>query len=309
MKNKQMILITGATSSLGRRLIKQLNREDYSPYLTALEEDNSLSVKKVDLLDYPRVQELVKKIKPEIVYHLGALVDLSRDYQVAQRCIDINIKGTLNLLEALRATPPKKFIFTSTEEVYNDNPLPFKENQLPCPPSAYSVSKIAAENFCKIFTQELNFSLVIFRIATFYGPEIPLSKFIAQVIIKSLKNEEIPLNSGTKKRDYIYVDDVVEALILAAEKKLKNQIETINLGGGKSYQLKELVEMVVKLTKSKSKVIIGAFPDRILEADEWLLDNSKAKKLLGWQPKTSLEQGLRETIDFYKKCIIICDYE
>lgn len=297
---KKKILITGATGFLGRRLVKRLNNENYHLYLRAAEEDKSLPINKLDLLNYQALKKTIVKIKPTTVYHLGALVNLARDYQVAQQCIDVNIKGTLNLLDSLRAAPPKKFIFTSTEEVYGDNPLPFKENQLPRPPSAYSISKIAAENLCKMYAQELGFSLVIFRIGTMYGPEQPSSRFIAQIVIKALKNEDIPINSGKKKRDYIYVEDVIDALVSAQKIKLKNQTETINLGGQRSYQLKKLVEMIVKLTNSKSKVIVGAFPDRILEADEWLLDNSKAKRLLNWQPKTPLEQGLKQASNFYK---------
>lgn len=298
------ILITGATGFLGRRLVKRLNNENYHLYLTSLGGDKDLLAHKLNLLNYSDLKRAIKKTKPATVYHLGALVNLARNYEVARQCIDVNIKGTLNLLDSLRLSFPKKFIFASTEEVYGDNPLPFKANQLPQPPSAYSISKIAAENLCKMYAQELGFSLVIFRIGTMYGPEQPSSRFIAKIIIKALNNEDILLNSGKKKRDYIYVENVIDALVLAQKTKLKNQIETINLGGQKSYQLKKLVEMIVELIKSKSKIITGVFPDRILEADEWLLDNSKAKKLLNWQPRTSLEQGLKQTINFYKNNVL-----
>lgn len=300
---KKKVLITGAAGFLGKRLAKRLNNEDYHPCLTSLESNKDLSIEKLNLLNYSDIEKVIKKTKPAIVYHLGALVNLSRDYEVAQQCIGVNIKGTLNLLESLRIFPPKKFIFTSTEEIYGDNPLPFKENQLPQPPSTYSISKIAAENLCKMYAQALGFSLVIFRIGTIYGSEQPLSRFIAQIIVKALENEDILINSGEKKRDYVYIENVVDALILSQKIKLEHQIETINLGGQRSYQLKRLVEMIIKLTKSKSRVTIGAFPDRVSEADEWLMDITKAKKLLNWKPTTSLESGLKQTINYFKENI------
>lgn len=301
---KKKILITGASGFLGKRLINKLNNKNCSLYLTSLEGRKDLLIEKLDLLNYKDVEKVIEKIKPDIVYHLGALVDLSRDYEIAQRCIDINIKGTLNLLESLRISPPKKFIFTSTEEIYGDNPLPFREDQLPQPPSAYSISKISAENFCKMYARIFDFSLIIFRIGTMYGPEQPLSRFIAKIIVKSLKNEDILINSGEKKRDYVYVENVINALVLSDKTKLDNQIETINLGGQKSYKLKILVELIIKLTNSKSKIIIGAFPDRVLEADEWLMDITKAGKLFSWKPTTSLEDGLKQTINYFKKNIV-----
>ena len=303
MSKEKTILVTGTTGFLGRRLVKRLNNEDYDLCLTSLESNKDLSSKKLDLLNYRDIEKVIKKIKPTIIYHLGAIVNLSRDYEVAQQCIDINIKGTLNLLESLRIYTPKQFIFTSSEEIYGDNLLPFKENQLPQSPSAYAISKIAAEDLCKMYAKELGFYLVIFRIGTIYGPEQPLSRFIARIIVKALKNENILINSGEKKRDYIYIENVVNALILSQKIKLNHQVETINLGGQKSYQLKKLVELIIKLTKSRSKVIIGAFPDRVSEADEWLMDITKAKKLLNWKPNTSLEAGLKETINYYKKNI------
>lgn len=303
MKNKRTIFVTGATGFIGRRLIKRLRGEKNPLYLTALKEDKDLGVEKLNLLDFEALKKAVKRIKPDIVYHLGAFSDLSRDYQTAKDCVKININSTLDLLEALRFSVPKKLIFTSTEEVYGDNHLPFKEDQIPRPPSAYSISKIASENLCRMYANELGFSLVILRIGTCYGPEQPLTKFIAQLIIKALENENLPLNSGLKKRDYAYIDDVVTALISAQEKKLKNQSEVINIGGQASYQLKELAELIIRLTKSKSKILTGAFPDRTGEANEWFMDSGKAKKLLGWQPKTGLKEGLQLAVDFYREAI------
>lgn len=289
---KERILITGGTGFFGKNLIKRLEKDDCS-----------ISIFKGDLKQAKEIRDFVLKVKPTTIYHLGAIVDLARDFKTAQKCIDINIKGTLNLLEALRNSVPTRFIYTSTEEVYGNGSLPYKEDQLPNPPSPYAVSKIAAEQFARIYSQELGFSLFIFRAGTAYGPHQPLTRLIPQIIVKALKNEDIPLNSGRKKRDYIFIGDVIETLVLAKNKDTMVGSMTINLGGGVQYSLKELATTIVELTHSKSKIILGAFPDRILEADEWLLDNQRAWKILGWKPKTPLKDGLIQMVKYYRNIL------
>lgn len=289
-KRKGIILITGGTGFFGKNLINRLKKKDYS-----------LSLFQGDLTSGKDVKKAIQSVKPTIVYHLGAIVDLSRDFQTAQRCIDTNIKGTLNLLEALKTNIPSRFIYSSTEEVYGDGALPYREDQLPNPPSPYSVSKIAAESFSRIYARELGFSLFIFRVGTAYGPYQPIDRLIPHVIVRALKNEDIPLNSGRKKRDYIFIDDVIDAFVLAASNDIERGNVTINLGGGIQYSLKEIVYKIIILTNSKSKVVFDAFPDRSSEADEWLLDNQAAYNILGWKPRISIDDGLRRMIKYYKK--------
>lgn len=297
---KHKILITGATGFLGKHLAWCLSKTKHEIYLTAAHEDINSGVYKLDLTNINQMKKKIKEIRPTIVYHIGAVVNLTRDFEIAKKCFQINLFGTLNLLEALKNSPPKKFIFTSTEEVYGKGKIPYKENQLCFPPSPYAVSKIAAEDLCKIYAQDLNFSLIIFRIGTMYGPENHKLRFISQIINNAINNEDIYLNSGHKKRDYVYVKDVVDALILAKELNMSKSCEIINLGGGTSYRLIDLVKTVITLTKSKSKILVGKIPERKYESSEWLLDISKAEKLLNWYPKISLEKGLREIIEYHK---------
>ncbi len=286
---KQRILITGSTGFIGNHLLKRLEPQGFQvvPF-------------KGDLQNLSEIKHAVAELKPSVIYHLGAVVDLSRNYDTAIRCIDINIKGTLNLLESLRDVPPSTFIYTSTEEVYGESELPYTESQIPNPPSPYAVSKIAAEQLINLYAQELMFSAFLFRIGTTYGPNQPASRFIPQIILKALKNEPIPLNSGKKKRDYIFIDDVIDALLLPLTVQTEQKVETYNLGGSKQYSLKEMVSTILTLTNSTSQPLFGSFPDRIFEADEWLLDISKAKRSLYWEPKVSLKQGLQKMIDSYR---------
>ncbi len=290
MQNKiKRIFITGGTGFFGKNLVPKLIKDGYD-----------VTLFKGDLRNEQEVFQAINSFKPEVVYHMGGLVDLSRTYEIAQKIIDINIRGITVLLEALRNFPPTRFIYTSTEEIYGNNALPFSENQLPKPPSFYAVSKIASEQLTTIYSKLCNYEIIILRIGTAYGPHQPATRLIPQITLNALRNQNILLNSGKKKRDYIFVKDVVDALIKSSSCKLSSKINICNVGGGKQYSLKTLAESILNIAKSKSKVICGAYPDRILEADEWLLDNTNAKKILDWRPTTSLEEGLKQTIKFYK---------
>lgn len=299
MINKS-VLLTGANGFLGSCLAEKLSKKYTSVTLTSYHSGRNPKIQPVDLLDFAKIRNLVFNAKPDIVIHAGSFVDLSRDYEIGQQCIDSNVKGTLNLLEALRSHPPQKIIYTSTEEIYGNGPIPYVETQNPDPPSLYSISKLAAEHMCRLYAKELGIKLVILRIATFYGPGQPERRFIPQMILKALKNEPVLINSGVKKRDYIYIDDVVNGILLACETELATDIEVMNLGGGQSYSLIYLAKMIISKAKSSSVIKKNAFPDRAGEADKWILDIAKAKKMLMWQPKVSLEEGITKEIEYFK---------
>lgn len=301
--NRVKILVTGATGFLGKNVCKRLLsmpvRADI--YMTGGHEDTGLNIQKLDLTNFASVSDYINETRPDVVFHMGGFVDLTRTFDVAQRCININVIGTTHLLEALSNNHPKRFILASTEEVYGEGDIPYKEENTTYPPSPYAISKLAAEHMSRMYAVQCGFPAIIFRIGTMYGPHQPDHRYIHQTINKALANEDIPLNSGTKKRDYIYVDDVVDAMVKAFELKRFHGVEVINLGSGTNMTLKSLVEKIVRLTNSTSTLRIGQIPDRISEADDWLLDIVKAKKILDWEPKTDIESGLKETIEFCRR--------
>lgn len=284
---KQKILITGATGFLGKNLSGRLH-------------EDTIYTKKFDLTKKHEVFSKINEVKPDLVYHLGALVDLTRSFDIARNTIEANIVGTTNLLLALETYPAKKFIFASTEEVYGEGTLPFSEDDSVNPPSPYAATKVACEHLVRMYTGKSFQTCLIFRMGTMYGSNQPGHRFIVQMLEKALKNEDIPLHSGTKKRDYIYVGDVVDALISAKDRDL-NGFDIFNIGSGTMISLKQLAEYIINVSGSSSRLQMGSIPDRIGEADEWLMDISKAKKILGWEPKTDIQTGIKETIVWMKK--------
>lgn len=298
---KPKVLVTGASGFLGRNLADRLRAVgSYELLLTGGHEDIALGITKLDLTEPADTEAKIARFAPDVVCHIGALVDLSRNFDVARKTADINIVGTINLLRALTPHKPRKFIFASTEEVYGEGEVPYKEQGNVMPPSPYAATKLTCEHLMRLYAGEAFNQGYALRIGTMYGPYLPSHRLIAQIIGKALRGDEIPLTSGTKKRDYVFVGDIVDAILSAIERKNTFSYEIINLGGGVAITLRQLAEAVIRLTASRSILRLGTIPDRIGESDEWLLDNGKAADMLGWEPKTKLEDGLKKTIAFYK---------
>ena len=224
---------------------------------------------------------------------------MDRDFEVARKCIDVNIQGTLNLLESAKDIDLQKFIFFSTEEIYGKNEVPYKETQAPCPPSPYAISKVAGENLGLLYHDLYDLPVVILRLATIFGRYQPTSRFIPSAIIRAFKGENIPLNSGKNKRDYLFIGELLEAIERAI--KTRQAVgEIFNIGHSNSISGKILVEKIVRLTNSQSKIMLNSFSDRAGEAEVWVMNNAKARRILGWKPRKSIDKYLQETINFYK---------
>ncbi len=292
------ILITGATSFLGSNLVRELEKKRNLRLIkVSLRGDKKKHVDSLDLLDFKKVKAYVEKKKPDVIIHLAALVNLSRDYLIGRKCIDANIIGTINLLEATKNISVRKVLFASTEEIYGVNSSPYTLKQVPKPPSLYSISKVAGEHLCQYYATLHGFSFIIFRIGTLYGPDSQPDRFLTQIIKKAKSNQPILLNSGKRKRDYIYIDDAVDAIVRAVTYRA-NENMILNIGGKISVSLHTFARTVVRISKSKSKIVLNAFPDRVGEAFYQKMDLSAAKKILGWKPTTDLAVGIKKSIDF-----------
>lgn len=288
---KTTVLLTGATGFLGSHMRKKLDGDIY--HVVAVSKET------MDLLDGHAVDKVISEVRPDIVIHLGGLVDLRRDTAVAKACIDANIIGTLHVVDALKKNPPKLFVYASTEEVYGDAPLPYSEEMRPSPPSPYAMTKLAGEELCQMYGGYGEFPVIVLRLATMYGPGETEKRFIPSVIVKALKNEEILLNSGKKMRDYLYIDDAVDAVMACLNRPTSSGSQIINVGGGTAYTLDSVVEKIIQVCHSNSIVRYGVLPERPLEAAKWLMDIQKAKRLVDWQPKTTIEKGIGATVSHF----------
>ncbi len=307
-KNKR-ILFTGASGFLGRAVLRRLLAGQAKVDALGLPDDpapdefkqvKNLKTHFLSLLEFKKVKTLATRLKPEMVLHMAAMVNLDRSFQVAKSCVETNIQGTLNLLEAVRESAVRSFVFISTAEVYGKGATPFQEGQRELPPSPYAVSKLAGESLCRIYSSVHQIPVTILRLSTCYGPGQGQTRIIPSVALACLNRQPIRVNSVAPQRDFIYVEDAAKAIVSAlAEKKAVGK--TLNIGSPQTVSIKKIIAELCKITQSYPPVIEELKKVRAQESGLWRMDNKLAKKILSWSPETSLVQGLTNTVRWLEK--------
>jgi UDP-glucose 4-epimerase len=296
------ILVTGGAGFIGSNLVDKLIDEGHKVFVI----DNLLSGKKeninrkaifykADICHLDKISPLFKGV--DYVFHLAANPKVVFSVENPIESNQINVDGTLNVLYASYKNKVKRLIFASSAAVYgNIKKLPLKENMTPKPISPYGLHKLIGEYYCKLFSNLYNLETVCLRYFNVYGPRMDPNGPYALVIGKFLKlrKENRPLTiygDGKQTRDFVYVDDVIKANILAMKSKKVGSGEVINICSGRNYS----INYIAKLIGGK-KIYL---PARKGEMKHTLGDNSLAKKLLGWKPEISLEEGVGKLFHYY----------
>ncbi|MDD5129537.1 MAG: SDR family NAD(P)-dependent oxidoreductase [Candidatus Omnitrophica bacterium] len=314
------ILVTGVNGFIGSYLSRRLLQEGAILHGLAMKGTSLARIKELsrnitvhygDLSDYKTVCSCVKKVKPQIIYHLAALRVVARDLKLVDSMIKTNIFGTLNMLKAVADEKIKleRFVNTGTCEEYGDGPAPFKESQREVPVSPYSASKVSVTYFCQMFYKTNNLPIVTLRPFLTYGAGQDLDLFIPSLIHSCLKGKDFFMTSGDQTREFNYIDDTVEGFLLAGSAP-KAVGEIINIGNGREYKIRDVAVKIVRMMGNPIKLHFNAMPKRPGEAAHFFCDNKKAKQILGWRPRVGLDQGLEKTIawfrahpDFYSGCL------
>lgn len=309
------ILVTGGAGFVGSNLIKKLLNVNYKVicvdnfnnyYDPLVKERNILPFKKSktfflyrqDICDDDGLERIFKKEKPQIICHLAAQVGVRESIKYPSLYIKTNIHGTLNLLNLSVKHKVANFVFASSSSVYGNNKkIPFVESdQTDQPISPYAATKKSAELLIHTYHKIYNLNSAILRFFTVYGPSGRPDMAPYLFVDSIFKGKSIQkFGKGTTGRDYTYVDDLVEGIISAIEKNYS--FEIFNLGSNHSINLNKFISLIEKL--SGRKAIIKNAGMQAGDAINTLADISKAKRLLGYQPKTSIEKGLRKFIDWY----------
>ncbi len=316
MKGKN-VLITGGLGFLGSSLaVKLVQQGAKVTIIDALvpglggnefnvsEINGKATIVKDDIRNEKVMQELVKG--KDYIFHLAGQVDHHRSMENPLEDLDIRCKGTIVLLEALRSSNRKcKLIFSSTRAVYGSpETLPVPETAATTPKGMYAVTSLAAEKMILIYNSIYGIKSCVLRITNGYGPGQQMRKpygvanwFVRQVIDG---NKIKLMGDGKNLRDFLYVDDISDALIAAALSE-KADGEVFNVASGKGVSFVELAKAVISSCGGGSYEFVPYPEDtRKLEPGSFVADVSKITKALGWKPKTSLNDGLRLTIQFYR---------
>lgn len=251
----------------------------------------------IDIEDKSALKKLFQQHQFDVVFNLAARAGVRYSMENPDIYLSTNAQGTLNILECMREFKVPKLVLASTSSLYAGQPMPFKEElAVNTPISPYAASKKAAEVMAYTYHYLYKIDVSVVRYFTVYGPagRPDMSPYI--FADKLLKNEELPVfGDGTQSRDFTYVDDIAEGTILAA-KPLGYEI--INLGGGNNpYTLLQMIELMEKFSGKKAQLKLGQ--KVAADMDVTWADISKARQLLGWEPKIGFEEGIKRLMEWH----------
>jgi nucleoside-diphosphate-sugar epimerase len=304
------VLVTGATGFIGSHLTRRLVREGAEVHAVTSTVSSVYPVRLLDVRDDLRLHGanlndrgaldvLVAESKPRLVFHLGAYTHVGKSWTRIDECIQTNVQGTVNLLQALDRSDYERFVYTSSSEVYGDIPVPFREDASVRPISPYSVSKYSGEVFCRMLHQGRGWPIVTVRPFNGYGPAQSPDRVVPEIIVKALRKEELAMTQGRQTREFNYVEDLVDGFLKAG---LTPGVEgeVFNIGGGEEIAMRDLATTILDLMGNPIKADIGALPERPTEIWSMRSDVTKARERLGLAPARPLREGLALTIDWYR---------
>lgn len=303
-------LVTGGAGFLGSHLVDRLVDDGWEVLvlddlssgkvsrLAGARRRGAVRVHQVDLRE-EALAGTVGRFFPDVVFHLAAQTSVAASLSDPRQDAGINIMGTVNLLEASSRADVKRFVFTSSVAVYGaEVDLPAREVSAPRPASPYGISKKVAEDYVRFWSRERGLEYTVIRPSNIYGPRQDPSgeAGVVAVFSRACLDRRRPtiFGSGTDTRDYVYVDDVADALMRAAE---LGEGGTYNVGTGTETSTAEVFETVARHARFRGGAIHG--PPRPGDVQRSVLDWSLARDELGWQPFTTFEEGIRWTVDWF----------
>ena len=310
MKNKK-ILVTGGAGFIGSHLVKKLlksgaNVSTLVKYKSVIDNPrlssvwDQINVYEADLRNIDSLRQF-DKINFDYIFHLAAYNHVGDSFLHVNEALQANAVGTANLLEFVKDF--EKFLYMSTSEVYGyQNKVPFNENFIPFPVSPYSVGKYAGELFSRMKRHQTGDSIICVRAFNTFGPYQSDRAIIPELIIKCLRGLPIETTLGTQTREFNYVDNIIDGLIKAMKVEPSFD-EIVNIGSNSEISIADLTKTIHKFTKSKSDLQIGALKNRPTEIWRMCADNSRSKTIFDWQPDVSFQDGLKITIEWFKKYI------
>ncbi len=309
------IIVTGAAGFIGSHSTRALlargdtviGIDNFNNYYDATQKEKNIAefannpnfkLVRADILD-DSIEEIFKNEKADLLLHLAARAGVRPSIQDPELYHHVNVEGTLKLLEYCKTFGPKRVVFASSSSVYgNQKKIPFSENDFTENPiSPYAATKRAAENILYTYSKLFGFKVTCLRFFTVYGPAGRPD--MAPFLFTKSVNEGVTIKKfgdGASKRDYTFIEDIVSGILAACDNPF--DYEVINLGNNKPVELNYFISLIEKLLNKKA--VIEQLPMQPGDVDVTYADISKAQKLLGYSPKTSIEEGMQKFINWYQ---------
>ncbi len=304
-------------STLSQKLLEKGNKvvtidnfcDFYNPKIKEnnikeLSKNTEFKLYKNDIRDRVVIKKIFDENKIDVVMHLAAMAGVRPSIENPILYQEVNCMGTQNILEEMKLHDVKNGVFASSSSVYgNCKEVPFKENMIvDFAISPYAATKKANEVMTHVYHKLYDMNIIMLRFFTVYGPkqrpDLAINKFTRLM----LEDKEIPMfGDGTTSRDYTYVDDIVDGIVKSCEYTLNHEdvYEILNIGNSSPTSLKEMIEIIAKTLNVEPK--IKQLPMQLGDVDRTYADTSKAKQLIGYEPKTTFEEGIKKFVEWYKE--------
>ena len=304
------ILLTGAHGfvgqHLGAALINNFARVSQFVRSTPPSIRHNKDLYVLDLMDRPKVADLISTLNPDYVIHLAGTKDRQNDRKNFCRIYNENISISLNVIEACQSLDNlKRLVFLGSCDEYGLAQIPYDESQPVQPTGAYGLSKLAVTQLLASLFNSYRFPYIVLRPTVIYGPGQGDEMFLSSLIRSLLCRKCFAMTAGDQRRDFIYVDDIVNAILKAVASDERVNGKIMNIGAGTSYKLKDIATMVAGLIgiSASEYLNMGGVPYRSNEVMDYSVVTNRAYELLNWFPVNSLERGLEETITEFKKSL------
>ena len=309
------ILITGGAGFIGSHLCEKYTNERHTVIcLDNFMSGNLMNIRhlldyrnfkliKGDVRDFDLLEKIMRDV--DVVFHLAAQIHVDRSYIEPKLTYEVNVMGTQNILEVARLHDAKKVIYASTSEVYGSAQyVPIDEKHPLNAPHPYGASKIAADRMCYAYIRTYGMDISILRLFNVFGPrqrDLGYGGVISIFTRRALSNvPPLIYGDGLQTRDYTYIQDAIKAYDLVLNYK-EPITEPVNFGSGREVSILDLANKIIHLCGKKDSIKPVHVKPRIGEVERLIADPTRAKNLLGWEPKYDLEEGLSEFIGWYKK--------
>ena len=308
MAKTKKVVITGGTGFVGSNLCRRSLALGYETHLLVRDGFDSwrirdvlsdLQIHYVDFLDVGTIKEALREIRPDWIFHLAAHGAYSFQNNV-EEIFNTNFRATHNLVEAAIEVGFDSFVNTGSSSEYGYKNDQQSEDDVLEPNSYYSVSKAASTLYCSFVAKNKNLRMPTLRLYSVYGKYEDPRRLMPTLILKALENQYPPLVSQVTVRDFISVDDVVDAYFLAAEKGTIGMGEILNVSSGQQTSIGELVGLVKSQFSISGVPVWGDMPSKAWDTTCWVGCNDRIRKALGWSPRISLPEGLENLADWFR---------
>jgi nucleoside-diphosphate-sugar epimerase len=301
------VFITGATGFVGSNLVRRALSRGADVYINTRSSSDTWRIRDIlsdvtvipaDITVFKRLQDSLREVRPEIIFHAAVYGGNAQQSDI-QKIIDTNICGTVNLLKCCRTLKLDLFVNTGSSSEYGLKNHPMNESDLLDPVTDYGTAKAAATLFCRSHAKSEKIPVVTLRLFSPYGPYEQKSRLVPSVILAALQKNNPIIASRQFVRDFIFIDDVLDAY--EAVMLLKNPAgEVFNIGSGQQQTVGEVTDMIINLLGNEVTAQTGSPQAWKNEPASWQADIRRAKSALHWEPRYSIRKGLATTVDWFK---------